>query len=149
MFIFYWKTYFWRHIFSKYILLGTLFFIFLDQFGWFYNFFEIRDPKDWFRVSTIPSIPWIPGNILGSEEAYFEKLWINFGTGISWKKFPGCFKYLDSLEKFVVVDVIVAQAGGCSLPEVHRKFMRTTESCDWKCTPAGSNLRCLDGSWMF
>ena len=42
-----------------------------------------------------------------------------FCTGIPCKKFSGRFKYLDSLEKFVVV---VALADGCSFPEVHRTF---------------------------
>ena len=81
-------------------------------------------------MSTVPWIPWILENILGFKEAYLGNPWINFGTGIPWKKFPGHFKYLDSLEKFVVVVVVVAQADGYSFPEVHRKFMRAPKSYD-------------------
>ena len=51
---------------------------------------------------------------------------INLGTGIPWKKVSGCFKYLDSLEKFVVVVVTLAE--GCNIPEVHRTFHEST----WK-----------------
>ena len=79
------------------------------------------------RVSTVPWIPGIPGNILGSEKAYLENPWINFGTGIPWKKFSGHFKYLNSLEKFVVAVVVVALADGCSFPEVHRTFHESTQ----------------------
>ena len=49
------------------------------------------------------TVPWFRGNILGSEKVYLENPWTNFGT------FSGRFKYLDSLEKFVV---IVALADG-------------------------------------
>ena len=75
-------------------------------------------------MSTVPWIPWITGNILGFKKAYLENPWINFGTGIPWKKLSGRFKYLDSLEKFVVV--VVALADGCSFPEVPRTFHEST-----------------------
>ena len=72
------------------------------------------------------TVPWISGNILGSEKTYLENPWINFGTWTPWKRFSGRFKYLDSLEKFVVVVVVVAPADGCSFPEVQRTFHENT-----------------------
>ena len=80
-------------------------------------------------MSTVPWIPWITGNILGFKKAYLENPWINCGTGIPWKKLSGRFKYLDSLEKFVVVVAVVAVvalADGCSFPENHRTFHEST-----------------------
>ena len=49
---------------------------------------------------------------------------INLGTEINKKKVSGCFKYLDSLEKFVVVVVTLAE--GCNIPEVHMTFHEST-----------------------
>ena len=43
-------------------------------------------PRHLDRVSTVPWIPWITGNILGSEKTYLENPWINFGAGNPWKK---------------------------------------------------------------
>ena len=77
-------------------------------------------------------------DILGSEKAYLEKPWINLGTGIPWKKVSGCFKYLDSLEKFVVVVVVVVTlADGCNIPEVHRTFHESTRKLLLKAHPSG------------
>ena len=67
--------------------------------------------------------------IPSSKKAYLENPWINFGTGIPWKKLSGRFKYLDSLEKFVVVVAVVAVvalADGCSFPENHRTVHEST-----------------------
>ena len=77
------------------------------------------------------TVPWIPGNILGTEKVYLENPWINFGTGIPWKKFPGHFKYLDSLEKFVVV--VAALADGCSFPELQSStFLLLFQFVNWQ-----------------
>ena len=75
------------------------------------------------------------GDILGSEKAYFENPWINLGTGIPWKKVSGCFKYLNSLEKFVVV--VVTLADGCNIPEVHRTFHESIRKLLLKAHPSG------------
>ena len=82
------------------------------------------------------TVPWIPGNILGSEKAYLENPRINFGTGIPWKKVSGRFNYLNSLDKFVVV-VVVALADGCSFPEVDRTFHESTQKLWLKVYPSG------------
>ena len=75
------------------------------------------------------------GDILGSEKAYLENPWINLGTGIPWKKVSGCFKYLNSLEKFVVV--VVTLADGCNIPEVHRTFHESIRKLLLKAHPSG------------
>ena len=56
------------------------------------------------------------------KKAYLKNPWIHFGTRIPWKNLSGCFKYLDSLGKFVVV----ALADGFSFPEVPRAFHEST-----------------------
>ena len=75
------------------------------------------------------------GDILGSEKAYLENPWINLGTGIPWKKVSGCFKYLNSFEKFVVV--VVTLADGCNIPEVHRTFHESIRKLLLKAHPSG------------
>ena len=84
------------------------------------------------RVSAIPGIPWMSGNILRSKKAYLENSWINFSTGIHWKKFSGHYKYLDSLGKIVVVVVVVALANGCSFSELGRTFHESTRKLSLK-----------------
>ena len=86
------------------------------------------------RVSTVPGIPWMSGNILRSKKAYLENSWINFSTGIHWKKFSGHYKYLDSLGKIVVVVVVVvvALANGCSFSELGRTFHESTRKLSLK-----------------
>ena len=80
-----------------------------------------------FYVERVSTVLWIPGNVLGSsEKAYLENPCISFGIGIPWKNFSSRFKYLDSLEKFVVVVVVVALVDGCSFPEVRRTFHEST-----------------------